>query len=237
MAVVREVVGLGRNLRKREGHRVRQPLARITILTRDPIVAAAVDAHADVISDELNVKEVVTSSDEGQLVLLSAKANFRKLGPLLGKEMPVMAKAISELTPEQLEQVIAGGKLTAAGREIGGDDMLIERTPREKTIVETGPDFAVALDTDVSDDLLLEGIARELISRVQRMRRDAGLAVTDRIALEWSTADPVIRAAIETHESEIAAEVLATVIAEGDGVGEPQLDIDGRPARLQISRA
>jgi hypothetical protein len=61
--------------------------------------------------------------------------------------------------------------------------------------------------------------------------------VTDRIALEWSTADPVIRAAIETHESEIAAEVLATVIAEGDGVGEPQLDIDGRPARLQISRA
>jgi isoleucyl-tRNA synthetase len=237
MAVVREVVGLGRNLRKREGHRVRQPLARITILTRDPIVAAAVDAHADVISDELNVKEVVTSSDEGQLVLLSAKANFRKLGPLLGKEMPVMAKAISELTPEQLEQVIAGEKVTAAGREIGGDDMLIERTPREKTIVETGPDFAVALDTDVSDDLLLEGIARELISRVQRMRRDAGLAVTDRIALEWSTADPVIRAAIETHESEIAAEVLATVIAEGDGVGEPQLDIDGRPARLQISRA
>jgi isoleucyl-tRNA synthetase len=237
MSVVREVVRLGRGLRKREGHRVRQPLSRLTVLTHDARVAAAVGAHIEVIADELNVKEVVTSSDEGELVLLSAKANYRKLGPVLGADMPAVAAAIAALQPADLEAVLAGGVVRVDGRDLGADDMTIERTPREETIVETGSDLAVALDIHISEELLLEGIARELISRVQRMRRDSGLDVTDRIDLMWWSQDPVVRAAIAAHTDQVASEVLAVSVREVDDPGVDGFEIDDRPAGVRISPA
>ncbi len=237
MDVVREVVRLGRNLRKKEGHRVRQPLSRLTVLTRDPAVAGAVGTHTDVIADELNVKEVVTSSDEGALVLLSAKANFRKLGPLLGTGMPEVATAIASLDPAVLEEVLGGRSVTIAGMELGADDMTIERTPREETIVETGSEFAVALETHISDELLLEGLAREMISRVQRMRRDARLDVTDRIALSWWSPDPELRAAIAAHRDQISSEVLAESIEESGAPLDGAIEIDGRVVGLKLVRA
>jgi isoleucyl-tRNA synthetase len=237
MEVVREVVRLGRNLRKKEGLRVRQPLIKLTVLTRDRVVAQAVETHGDVIADELNVKEVTTSSDEGALVHLSAKANFRTLGPLFGSRMPEAAAAIAVLDPSELEAVLDGGTVTIAGQELGLTDLLIERTPREETIVEPGSEFAVALDTHVTEELLLEGIARELISRVQRLRREAGLDVTDRITLTWRSEDPRIRSAIATHEGEIGAEVLAVSIEEeADGSGE-SFAIDGRTVSLGVALA
>ncbi|HEX2403285.1 MAG TPA: class I tRNA ligase family protein, partial [Acidimicrobiia bacterium] len=234
MEVVREVVRLGRNLRKREGLRVRQPLSKLTVLTRNPAVARAVETHSDVIGDELNVKGVATSSDEGALVRLSAKANFRTLGPLFGAKMPEAARAIADLGVDDLEAVLDGRTVSIGGHDIGIADLIIERTPREETVVETGSDLAVALDTHVSDDLLLEGIARELISRVQRLRREADLDVTDRVVLTWSSQDPAIRSAITTHAGEIGAEVLAVSIEEGVDDRGQSFDIDKRTVSLLV---
>jgi isoleucyl-tRNA synthetase len=214
MSVVREVVRLGRNLRKKEGHRVRQPLSRLTVLTRSQFVADAVQAHAGVIADELNVKQVVGSADESELVELSAKANYRRLGPVYGSRMPEAAAAVAALDATEVEAVMAGSTLSVAGRELGLDDIIVERTPRQGTIVETGADLAVALDTHITDELLLEGIAREVISRVQRMRREQGLEVTDRITLTWWSDDARVRTAIATHLGQIESEVLATAIEE-----------------------
>ena len=237
MEVVREVVRLGRNLRKREGLRVRQPLMRLTVLTRDSAVARAVDTHSDVIADELNVKEVATSPDEGALVHLSAKANFRTLGPLFGARMPEAASVISALKSEDIEAVLDGGTISIAGRDLDLAHLIIERTPRDGTVVEAGAVFAVALDTNVSDELLLEGIARELISRIQRLRREAGLDVTDRVVLVWRSQDPLIRSAISTHAGEIGAEVLAVSIEEAvDDEGE-SFDIDLRTVSLLVRPA
>ena len=189
------------------------------------------------IADELNVKDVATSPDEGALVHLSAKANFRTLGPLFGSRMPEAAGAIAALGPEDLEAVLDGGTVSIAGRDLGLADLIIERTPRDETVVEAGPDFAVALDTHVSDELLLEGIAREVISRVQRLRREAGLDVTDRVVLVWESQDPLIRSAIATHAGEIGAEVLAVSIEEAvDDQGE-SFDIDRRTVSLLVSPA
>jgi isoleucyl-tRNA synthetase len=235
MEVVREVVHLGRNLRKKEGHRVRQPLSKLTVLTGDPKVAAAVIEHADVITEELNIKEVVSSPEEGDLVVLSAKANFRKLGPLLGPDMNRVASAIAALPPDALASVVSGGTVDAAGREVGADDMLIERTARSGTVVEAGPRFAVALDTRISEELLLEGIAREVVSRVQRMRRDSGLEVTDRIALSWWSDDSYLQAAMAAHLDLIASEVLAASIKETPQPIENGVEVDGRPVGLEIS--
>jgi isoleucyl-tRNA synthetase len=222
MEVVREVVRLGRNLRKKEGLRVRQPLARLIVLTRDEAIATAIRDHAGVIGDELNVKQVSTSADERGLVRLSARANFRILGPRLGPKMPETAAAISELAPADLETILAGGKVTIGGETLGVDDVIIDRSPREGTVVETGSALAVALDTTLSEDLVLEGVAREVISRVQRMRREAGLEVTDRIRLAWSSEDETVRAALTRHAPQIGAEVLAVSVDEDDsGAGEP----------------
>jgi isoleucyl-tRNA synthetase len=222
MEVVREVVRLGRNLRKKEGLRVRQPLARLIVLTRDEAIATAISDHAEVIADELNVKEVSTSADEGGLVQLSARANFRILGPRFGPKMPEAAAAIAALGPADLEAILAGGKVTISGEDLGMDDVIVDRAPREGTVVETGSALAVALDTTLSEDLVLEGVAREVISRVQRMRREAGLEVTDRINLAWSSEDETIRAALTRHTAQIAAEVLALSVEEDDsGEGEP----------------
>jgi isoleucyl-tRNA synthetase len=237
MEVVREVVRLGRNLRKREGLRVRQPLMRLTVLTRDSAVARAVDTHSDVIADEMNVKEVATSPDEGALVHLSAKANFRTLGPLFGAKMPEAASAISALKPEEIEAVLDGGTVSIAGRDLDLAGIFIERTPRDGTVVEAGAVFAVALDTTVSNELLLEGISRELISRIQRLRREAGLDVTDRVVLVWRSQDPLIRSALSTHAGEIGAEVLAVSIEETvDDEGE-SFDIDRRTVSLLVRPA
>jgi len=234
MEVVREVVRLGRNLRKREGHRVRQPLPRLTVLTRDPEVGAAVANHVSVICDELNVKEVITTADESGLVSLSAKANFRTLGPVLGPRMPEVAAKVAALGHDDIERLLDGGTSTLAGHQLSRTDVLVERTPREGTVVETGTDFAVVLDTRVSETLFLEGLAREIVSRVQRMRRDAGLEVTDRIALQWWSEDPDLRAAIAAHVELIGAELLASTITEAS---EPlaTIHLDERVLGLAIS--
>lgn len=236
MAIVREVVRLGRNLRKKEGHRVRQPLPRITVLTRDQTVAAAVATHMDVIADELNVKSVETSGDEESLVVLSAKANFRKLGPVLGDRMREVAAAIGELGADAIHQVMSGGTIEVAGLELGQDDLIVDRTARPETLVETSDDLAVALDTHISPGLLGEGMARELISRIQRLRREANLDVTDRIDLYWRSSDELVREAMRTHGDEIAGEVLAVTVQETEVDSIESTEVGGRSVGLAIER-
>ncbi|MGA8041063.1 MAG: class I tRNA ligase family protein, partial [Acidimicrobiia bacterium] len=236
MAVVREVVRLGRNLRKKEGHRVRQPLPRITVLTRDPDVAAAVATHRDVVAEELNVKSVATSDDEESFVVLSAKANFRRLGPLLGDRMREVASAIAGLDTEQIRRVISGATVSVAGVDLTEDDLTIERTPRAETLVETSDDMAVVIDTHISPELELEGMARELVSRIQRLRRDANLDVTDRIGLYWQSSDSLVRTAIDTHGEEIANEVLAVFTRQVEDGPIEAFDVDGRAVGLAIER-
>jgi isoleucyl-tRNA synthetase len=237
MAHVREVVRLGRNLRKREGHRVRQPLARLTILTRDAAVANAVQNHAQVIAEELNVKEVVVSSDETALVSLSAKANYRKLGPILGSGMGDAAEAIAALSSDQIEDLIAGGSRTLLGQTITLDDIVVERIPVEGTIVETGPEFACALDTTITPELRLEGLAREIVSKVQNMRRDAGFQVSDRINLTWRSSDGELAQALEQYLSHISNEVLATNIVRDDDLEASEFTIDGHTIELEVALA
>ncbi len=237
MAVVREVVRLGRTLRKKEGHRVRQPLAGLTILTHDRGIAAAVETHSDIISEELNVKKVTATGDEGSLVHLSAKANFRKLGPRLGSEMQVVAAGIAALSDDDLAIILEGASVEVAGHGIDLEDLIVDRTPVEGVIVETGVDFACALDTTLDHDLVLEGVAREIVSRVQKLRREAGLDVVDRISLTWHSPDPEVVAAFDAHHDVIAGEVLATSISATNEPGGSSFDLDGRTVWLSLQRS
>ncbi len=236
MATVREVVRLGRNLRKREGHRVRQPLASLTVSSRDKRIHAAVADHTDVLVDELNVKEIKTEADEREFVSLSAKANFRTLGPQLGPEMRHFAGLIASLEPSDIEILINGGEVNLDGRGFKLDDVIVERTPHEGTLVETGDDFAVALDTRVTEALLIEGVAREVISQVQKIRRESGLDVADRIALTIGTNDDLVTRAVKDHLDRISNEVLAESVTLDEPEDGQTVNIDGSVAAIRVAR-
>lgn len=216
MRVVRDIVQLGRSIRTTERLKTRQPLASATVLTHDPTVVAAVMAHTDLIADELNVKSVQPSRDESDLVDLSAKADFAKLGPRFGKGVRDIAAAVAALTAEEIAPLLDGEAITVAGEELNPSDIVIARVAKPGVVVQTEGALALALDATLTPALKAEGTARELVSKIQQMRREAGLDVTDRVLVTWSSAGQPVREAIAQHGAWISAEVLATDIVEGD---------------------
>ena len=235
MRVVRDVVQLGRSIRTVEKLKTRQPLAAATVLTHDPEVVRAVAGHADLIAEELNVKTVSSSRDEAELVDLAAKADFAKLGPRFGKRVKDIAQAVSALTADELAPLLDGGTVEADGETLHLEDVLIVRTAKSGVVVRTEGSLAVALDTSMTQELRQEGIAREIVSRIQQLRREAGFAVTDRVITTWSSNDDVVRAAIRSHGEWIASEVLATELLEG--VASSRFDADGHDVGLEVTIA
>lgn len=236
MRVAREVVALGRGLRVGEGLRTRQPLSRLTVVSHDAAVRRAVIVHADLLADELNVKEVATSEDEAALAHLGAKPNYRSLGPRFGARMPEAAAAIAALSPEQVAAVLAGRPITVLDETVLGDDLIVTREPRTGIVVASGDRLSVALDTEITADLLREAMAREIVKVIQGARRDAGLDVSDRIMLTWDSPSPEVVEAMEAHGSWIAAEVLAVAVQRRPGAGVT-VDAGGEPIALMIEPA
>src|SRR5690606_12077644 len=187
-----------------------QPLSRLTVVTHDDRAAAAVRQHADLIADELNVRAVETSRDDAGLADLSAKADFRRLGPRLGADVKTGAAAIAAMGSEGRARLLAGEPLEGSGCPRTSAGGIGTRTPRVGSVDETVGVLAAALVSLRHDDLIAEGLARDVVNRIQQVRRAAGLDVADRIRLRWSTEDGRLRAAVERHRDYIAKETLAT---------------------------
>ena len=233
MGAVRTTVGLGRSLRVANDLRVRQPLPSLTVVSRNTAVRDAINSHSGLVGEELNVKAVAADADEGALVELSARANFKVLGPRLGDGVKEVASAIADLSSDDIHALLDGGEVEAGGVRLSADDVVVSRTPKPGYVVATEGDISVALDCSITRELVVEGLAREVVNRVQGMRRDSGLEVTDRIRLIWSTDDEDLREAFSQHSGYIADEVLATQISEGDEPGAV-LDIGEKQLRLEI---
>jgi isoleucyl-tRNA synthetase len=236
ISVVRRVVSAGHALRKRHSLRVRQPLSRLTVITHDEKAAAAVRTHADLIADELNVHAVETSRDDAGLADLSAKADFRRLGPRLGADVKTCAAAIAALGNAEIARLLEGEALEVAGYPITAEDVIVTRTPREGTVVETDGELAVALDTRLDDELIAEGLARDVVNRIQQLRRAAGLDVADRIRLQWTTDDERLRQAVERHRDYIARETLATEMVQADGLEGQPTEVDGAALVVTVEK-
>ena len=234
MDAVRSAVGLGRGLRVTEGVRIRQPLSTLTVVSHDDAVRRAIEAHRDLISEELNVKRVVTSGDEESLASLSAKPNYRSLGPRFGARMKDAAAVIEALSPDQIQSVLDGGQPEVLGEIIRADDLVVVRDPLPGLAVATGERLSVAIDTTVTPELEREALARELVKLIQGLRKDAGLEVSDRIALTWDSASSAVEAAVGEHSDWIAGEVLAESMSRGEGGAE--LDAAGEPVSLRVER-
>ena len=235
MAAARRVVTLGRSLRAGRGVGVRQPLASLTVVSRDPAAAEAVDRHRRMISEELNVRAVSTSEDEQSVVELEAKANFRRLGPRLGRAVGEAAAALASLSGAEVASFVETGRITAAGHHLTVDDAVITRRPRPGLAVASDGSLSAALDFTLTDELRAEGQAREVVSRIQRIRRDLGLAVTDRIRVGYHTDDESLRAAVERRAGFIAGEVLAASLTV-DPAAETEHRIGGAVLRMTIQK-
>jgi isoleucyl-tRNA synthetase len=216
MADVRTIVTLGRGLRKKHDVRVRQPLESVTIVTRSQATTRAVGEHAGLIAEELNVHTVDVHEDEAGLIDLSARADFKVLGPRLGRNMKSVASGIADLDHATIASLVDGGSIDVDGFPVTADDIVIIREPRPGTVVATDHDISVALDTTIDEALRIEGVARELINRIQNTRRQLDLDVSDRITVRWTSDDTAIAAAFRDHAGLIAGEVLATDIGEGE---------------------
>jgi isoleucyl-tRNA synthetase len=243
MAAIRTLARLGRAAREEAGIKVRQPLSRVVCVAPD-VAAEELEPLVPLVAAELNVKRVDFASSADSLVTLEAKPNYRALGKKFGKKTPLAAKAIEAFSSDQLRSFVHGGALvvTVDGEThaLDQDDVKILRRAAGALVVEEDGGFFAAIDPTVTPELKLEGLARELISRVQRMRKEAGLAVSDRIKLAVAGSEEIL-AAVRAHGDWIASEVLATELVFRDGLDDRQavaqeLDLDGVVARVAFTR-
>ncbi len=236
MALVQRVVSLGRQLRTDEDLKVRQPLARLRIVSANEAVRSALAGYADIVKEELNVKEVALEEDETALATLSLKADFKQLGPRFGAKMKAAAAAIAALKPEQAAALARGEhvSLTIQGEEatLAPTDVVIRREPLEGLVVAAEGNIVVALETDLSPALIAEGLMREFISKVQALRKEADLEVTQRIDIHVQ-ADEEVAAALEAWQDTILEEVQADALFFDEPAADP-IDLNGHEILLAI---
>ena len=237
MRLTMKCVAMGRSLRASSQLKVRQPLSRYFIVDRNADERAVIQANADIIKEELNVKEVDVEADESRLVSYSAKANFKVLGSRLGKSMKEVASVIQTFTSDEIASILDGEAKSVAysGGEIaiGADDIVVQRSEMANVKVLNEGSITVGFDTEITRELLYEGIARDVVRCVQTRRKDSGLSVSDHISLTIAATGDAA-AAIESFRAYISNETLADelVIADNDGeaveIGDEQVRVTVR---------
>ncbi|NGX45292.1 MAG: Isoleucine--tRNA ligase [Chlamydiae bacterium] len=237
MAAVQQVVSSGHALRKEHKLKVRQPLKEVRVVAAHPETLAALDRQKLLIAEELNVHSVICTGDEKGVVTLSCKPNFRVLGKKVGAKMKLAQQTIKTLSQSLLNQLLAGSsiEIMVDGETftLTPEDVEVERTALEGVVARTVGDITVILDTTLDESLLAEGLARELINKVNTMRREAGFEVTDRITLTIDTT-PKVKEAFDLHRDYVTHEVLAVDVIFGSG-GGTEWDLNGEKATISIA--
>jgi isoleucyl-tRNA synthetase len=236
MAVVRESVRLGLAARGQSKLKVRQPL-RAAVVVAAGEERAAIERLADVVLEELNVKELRYVSQADELGSYEIKPNYRALGPRFGKQMPQVAAAVAALEAGHVADALRTGAKVAISidghdHELDADDLLLAMKPLDGYQLEREGSHAVALELELDPELRSEGLAREIVHAVQGARKSAGLKVEDRIVLTLG-GDEELLAAARSLESYLAAETLAVEVGYGEGDGE-MATIEGRPLHIGV---
>lgn len=239
MAAVQTSVSLGHSLRKEHKLKVRQPLAIAYIASADTHMLHFLQDQQHLIADELNVKNVEFSTDESQFVALKAKPNFRVLGKKVGKLMKAAQIAIDQFDQHQLEALLNGKTVSIhlEGTEIilTPEDVQVERLVHEGMVAANDGHLTIALDTALSEALLQEGLAREIVNKINTMRREAGFAVTDRIHVQI-TPTARLTSCWESYKDSISKEILSVSTTFGPNEGT-EWDLNGEITKIQITRS
>ncbi|MEX2600545.1 MAG: isoleucine--tRNA ligase [Balneolaceae bacterium] len=242
MEIARTISSTVLRMRNQIDINVRQPLSRI-ILPLDEESRQVVEAVRDIILDEVNVKEIEFVDDDSGIVSKSAKPNFPVLGKKLGKKMKDVAARVSKLTTEEISSFETEGflELELSDGEtvrLGEDDLEIIRVGLEGWSVETEKGITVALDTELTEHLVREGLAREFVNRVQNMRKEADFEVTDRIQIGFRGASPIQEAVAHMKEyiqkETLTDQLSDTLLEVSDFV--KMWDIEGNECEISIRR-
>jgi isoleucyl-tRNA synthetase len=237
---VRRAVELGRAARAQARVKVRQPLAKAVIVAAGD-ERNAIEQMGNVVRSELNVKELEFVSSDAELVSYEVKPNYRSLGPRFGSEMPSAAAALAALDAAHVSEAIDAGRpfginVGGSEHELSVDDVTLVMAPLEGYEVEAEAGRAVALATELDDELRREGLAREIVHAVQNARRDAGLEITDRIALGLGGDEELLDAA-RAHEEYVAGETLATSVEYDGADSGAAATVEGRELRVAVEKA
>ena len=245
MAIARETVRLGLGARAQAKIKIRQPLAEAVVVA-DGRERASIERLVEIVREELNVRRVRFVEAADELGEYEVKANYRTLGPLFGKNMPLAADAIAALDPARVAIAVRGGEpvgISVGDREhtLTEQDVILTMKAPPGYSVERDGAHAVALDLTIDDSLLREGRSREIVHAVQNARKSAGLEVEDRIELAL-LGDPALIEAAREHQSYVAGETLATQLQLGEGNPaamnyREQTQIEGLAFEISLNRA
>ncbi|MBK6761369.1 MAG: class I tRNA ligase family protein [Ignavibacteria bacterium] len=233
------IVSLARSLREKAKIKTRQPLRRILLPVDGPAMRRQLQSVEDIIKEEINVKEVEYVSDDTNIVRRSAKPNFKVIGKKYGDTTQAVAQAIKSLTHDQVRKLEQSSVLALTLGEqtvqIDFEDVEIVSEDIEGWLVASDSGLTVALDTELDDALLREGLAREFVSRIQKIRKDSGFEVTDRISIRY-VADDETSTALETMRSYIVMETLTETLERGEQSEGVDLEMNGRQVNVRVKR-
>jgi isoleucyl-tRNA synthetase len=209
VAEARRVVELAHAARQKGGMKLRQPLRRLVVATSEPAKRSLVSRQAEELAAELRVKEVAIAESAHEVAELRATPRLDVVGPRLGPNLPELRRLLAEGSFQ-----VQNGSLRAGGFVLAPGEFTLEYAPREGWAVAHETDYVVAVDTRLDDELQLEGRVLDLIHTIQRLRKEAGLEITDRVIVTV----PANAEGLLAHEEWIKAETLATRIELGDGL-------------------
>ena len=237
MQRAQKITSLVLSLRKREKIKVRQPLQRIMIPVLDEEERKQVEAISALIAAEVNVKEVEILDDTSSILVKEIKPNFKTLGPRFGKDMKLVAQAIQNLNEAQIQELEKQGALTIQLDNkkctLEATDVVISSKDVAGWLVASEQGVTVALDVQMNETLRLEGMARELVNRLQNMRKDLGFEVTDTIQVTLQESDE-LNAILNENKAYIQHEILATTIYVAKAVSNEAMELTFDSLQTQV---
>jgi isoleucyl-tRNA synthetase len=247
MAVAMEIVALGRSARSESNLKVRQPLAGILVYTRDPEAYIAAESLQELILDELNIKSIAPLQELGDVVSYGIRPNLSLLGPRLGRQLGEVRGLLTALDPASVAQQVSAGQSVAVTLKDGTtvalepQEILVDLVKRPGYAASQGEIGTVVLDTEITQELLHEGIARDFVRGVQDARKSAGYQIEDRIeirfAAETETADAIEAFAEFVKNETLANALIADGAAPSDGSFGGSVEAGGKQVEIQIRRA
>jgi isoleucyl-tRNA synthetase len=228
------------SLRKKEMIKVRQPLQKVMIPVLDNSQRAEIEAVSDLIKAEVNVKEIVLLDDDSGILVKQIKPNFKTLGPRFGKDMSLISKEIQGFTSDQINKLEREGSIAIviSGNTVSLtiEDVEITSQDIEGWLVANSNGITVALDITISTELRHEGIARELVNRIQNIRKDSGFEVTDKIKVTLQQ-NTELKKAVEANESYIKSETLTeSLVFENELINGLEIEFDDIKTRIIITK-
>jgi isoleucyl-tRNA synthetase len=240
MDIAQRITSFVLALRKKESLKVRQPLSHIMIPSIDATTDAYIQSIKDIVMSEVNVKDIKLVDGSNGILVKRIKPDFKKLGPKCGKNMKQVAAALQNMEQAAIAQFEKEGQYTFAieGQDIvvSTDDVAIFSEDIPGWSVANDGNITIALDITLTDELINEGIARELINRIQNIRKSSGLEITDRIQVSVS-GNEAIEYAISQHKAYIASQVLAqNIVVTENLTNATEVDFDGVPVFILVEK-